>query len=133
VAASFGWQVERSSVAASLSRAVSGGGGLLGAYIRESANLHARHQFARTWTIDLGGGYGNYKNSAPQSLLTYPGGHTINGEISLDHPIGEHLHSTIGYQRMHRTYSGSTALTVDPDADRAYFTLSYQFSRPIGR
>jgi len=34
---------------------------------------------------------------------------------------------------MHRTYSGSTALTVDPDADRAYFTVSYQFSRPIGR
>ena len=133
VTASFGWQVERSSVAASLSRTVNGGGGLLGAYIRESANLHLRHQFARTWTIDVGGDYGNYKNSAPQSLLTYPGGHTINGEFSLDHPIGEHLHSTIGYQRMHRTYSGSTALTVDPDADRAYITVSYQFSRPIGR
>jgi hypothetical protein len=133
VNASFGWQVERSSVAASLSRTVNGGGGLLGAYISESANLHARHQFARTWTIDVGGDYGNYKNSAPQSVLPFPGGHTINGEISLDHPIGEHLHSTIGYQRMHRTYSGSTALTVDPDADRAYFTVSYQFSRPIGR
>jgi hypothetical protein len=133
VTASFGWQVERSSVAVSLSRTVSGGGGLLGAYIGESASLHARHQFARTWTIDVGGDYGNYKNSAPQSLLTYPGGHTIDGEISLDHPIGEHLHSTIGYQRLHRTYSGSTALTFDPDADRAYVTVSYQFSRPIGR
>ena len=133
VNASFGWQVERSSVSASLSRTVNGGGGLLGAYIGESANLHARHQFARTWTIDVGGDYGNYENSSPQSLLTYPGGHTIDGEISLDHPIGEHLHSTIGYQRMHRTYSGSTALTVDPDTDRAYFTVSYDFSRPIGR
>jgi hypothetical protein len=133
VTASFGWQVERSSVAASLSRTVSGGGGLLGAYVGESASLHARHQFARTWTIDVGGDYGDYKNSTPQSLTAYPGGHTINGEISLDHPIGEHLHSTIGYQRMHRTYSGNTALAIDPDADRAYFTVSYQFSRPIGR
>lgn len=133
VNASFGWQVKRSSVAASLSRTVNGGGGLLGAYISESASLHARHQFARTWTIDVGGNYGNYDNSAPQSVLTIPGGHTIDGEISLDHPIGEHLHSTIGYQRMHRTYSGSTALTVDPDTDRAYFTVSYDFSRPIGR
>jgi hypothetical protein len=133
VTASVGWQANRSSVAASLTRTVNGGGGLLGAYVGESANLHARNQFARTWTIDVGGDYGNYKNSAAQSLLTYPGGHTIDGEISLDHPLSEHLHSTIGYQRIHRTYSGGTALAVDPDADRAYFTVSYQFSRPIGR
>lgn len=133
VTASFGWQAGRSSVSASVSRTVMGGGGLVGAYIYETANLHARHQLARIWTIDVGGDYADFANSATQGMLSYPGGHSFDAEISLDRTIGAHFHATIGYQWMYVNYFGSLAQTFDPNSERAYGTISYNFSRPLGR
>ena len=133
VTASFGWQTARFSVSASLSRAVTAGDGLVGSYISESASLHARDQIARDWTVDLSGAYSDFTGSASQGAFAYPGGHTIDGEILLDHTLGRHFHAEIGYQRMYMNYFGGAAQTYDPNSDRAYATISYQFTRPIGR
>jgi hypothetical protein len=39
----------------------------------------------------------------------------------------------VGYQRLHQSYGGIAAITSDPDADREFASISYQFTRPLGR
>ena len=48
--ASLSWQGQRTSLAASYARIVTGGGGLAGAYHSNIANVSGRWQISRTWT-----------------------------------------------------------------------------------
>jgi len=48
-------------------------------------------------------------------------------------PIGEHLSLGVQYTRLHQSYSGIAALSASPDRNRVAGTISYQFSRPLGR
>ena len=61
------------------------------------------------------------------------GGHSISGTAQLEHPLGEHLKASLGYQRLHQSYSGIAAIIGDPDSDRVSISISYQFTRPLGR
>jgi hypothetical protein len=130
---SLGWQGERTSFAASYSRSVTGGGGLLGAMSSNKASASAHWQMARTWTITSTAGYSIYKNVSPLSLSSYPGGHSVSGAISIDHTLSDHFRARLGYQRLHNTYNGIAAIAADPDADSAFISISYQLSRPLGR
>jgi hypothetical protein len=131
--ASMSWQGERTSLAASYSRTVTGGGGLLGAMSANTANASARWQLARTWTVGSAAAYAIFKNVTPLSLSSNQGGHSISGTVSLDHSLGEHFTAQLGYERLHETYSGIAAITGDPDTDSAFISISYQLRRPLGR
>ena len=133
VTASMSWQRERTSLAASYSRTVTGGGGLLGAMSANTANASARWQVARTWTVGSTVGYAIFKNVTPLSLSSNQGGHSISGTVSLDHALSDHFTAQLGYQRLHQTYNGIAAITRDPDTDSAFISISYQLRRPLGR
>lgn len=134
---SMGWQGARGSVAASYSRTVSSGGGLLGAFNTNSINAGGTWKIARTWTASLGGAYSVIKNVTPNvaSLLglTYLGGHTILGNVSIAHAMGEHFNLGFGYQRLHEDYGSVAVIAADPDSDQGFVTVTYQFKRAMGR
>jgi hypothetical protein len=124
--ASVNWQSLHSSAAVSYLHSVSGGGGLIGAVELDSANASLRQQIRRNLSASFAGAYANNGVLAVSAL----GGHSVSGSVSLQRQVGEHLSFQAGYTRLHQTYSFFAA---DPDTNREWISISYQFARPLGR
>lgn len=124
--ASLNWQAQRTSLAASYAHSVSGGGGLIGAVELDSANASLRQQLTRHVSAALAGGYANNGVLAVSSL----GGHSVSASAALQRMVGEHVNLQAGYTRLHQTYSFFSA---NPDTNREWVSISYQFARPLGR
>jgi hypothetical protein len=133
VTASIGWQTSHTNFAASYSRTISAGGGLLGAYNSDNANADARWQVAPPWTVDVQGSYARAKNATPLSSFSYPGGHTVTVNASLQRRINERLRVDLGYARLHQRYSGVSLINNAPDSNREFISVAYQFTRSLGR
>lgn len=133
IAASMGWQGRRASLAASYSRLVSGGGGLIGAFNADSATASARWQVARSWTLGSIASYALTKNVTPAIAQMNPGGHMMSGTFNVQQPINQRLQLEFGYTRLHQTYDSIAVISNAPDMNREYVSVSYQFTRPLGR
>jgi hypothetical protein len=131
--ASFGWHASRANFATSYSKAITAGGGILGAYNANTANASFGWQISHSWTTGLGAAYSNLKNATPLLSQEVPGGYTLSGSGSIQHPIGEHLVVSFEYERLHQSFSGIQVISEEPDTDRESISLSYQLKRPLGR
>jgi hypothetical protein len=131
--ASIAWQGLRNSFAAGYSHTVSAGGGLVGAYNNSSATATARRQLLRTWSGGISASYAIYKALEPGVFPGSQDGHSISGGISLQHQLSQHLNLEGGYTYLHQSYNNIAAIAGAPDTNRAWISISYQFSRPLGR
>jgi hypothetical protein len=130
--ASFSWQGRLTSLAASYSHVISSGGGLFGAVQMDSASASIRQHFTRNLGGSLTGGYA--QNDVLSSLLLGTNnGHTVSGTASLARQFGEHINLQLGCTRLHQDYSNVTVLSLTPNTNREFVSVSYQFSRPMGR
>ena len=130
--ASAGRQGPHTNFAVSYSRAITGGGGLVGAFQSNSAGAYARWRFARSWYVGSDAGYRNYKSVTPSAFLSTNGGHTLYGTVSAQHQLSEHLNVEFRYTRAHQTYSGIPVISIAPDTNREFISFSYTFMRPLG-
>jgi hypothetical protein len=105
---------------------VSSGGGLVGAVEFDSANASVRQRITRNLNASLAGYYANNGVLSIASL----GGHSISGSAALQRQVGEHFNLQAGYTRLHQDYSGFNA---NPDTNREWVSVAWQFARPIGR
>lgn len=128
---SLSWQGEHTSIAASYSRTVTGGGGLLGAFNSNIASLSGRWQFSRNWTVGMAGGYSDNQTLTPSFIQSTPGGHSLTGTISLRRPLGENFSFETGYTRLQQSYSGVPAISATPNVNSVFLTVSYRFNRPL--
>jgi hypothetical protein len=129
---SVGWHGGHASLVASLARQVSDGGGLSGAVRSNSAEISMRWRFARAFTASLGATY--VSNRVLDSASAFgDGGHTWSGAASLEHPLGQHFATQIGYTRLHQSYPHVSAISNNPDRNNVWVSLSYRFERPLGR
>jgi hypothetical protein len=133
LAGSMSWQGRHSTFAASYSRIVTGGGGLLGAFQSNSVNLFSRWQLTRTWFAALAVGYSNNKDVTPSSFEAIDTGHGIFGTVSAQHQLSEHVNMQFGYTHSHQTYSQITAISNTPNTNREFIAFSYEFRKPLGR
>jgi hypothetical protein len=124
--ASLNWQSSHSTAAVSYLHSVSGGGGLIGAVKLDSASASLRQLIRRNLSAALAGTYANNGVLALSAL----GGHSVSGSASLQRQVGEHISFQAGYTRLHQTYSFFSA---NPDTNREWLSVSYQFGRPLGR
>jgi hypothetical protein len=126
------WQGQHTSISIDVSRRIADGGGLQGAVTSTSANANLRRQLSRTLSATFGAGYA--MNAVLDSL---PGlntsGHSLSGTAALQRAFGEHFTMMLGYSRFHQTYSDIAAISNAPDRDRGWFSIAYQFQRPLGR
>jgi len=130
--ASVNWQGRFSSFAVAYSHLVTGGGGLTQAVRMDSATAMARQQMTRTLSAWLTGGY--VQNDVLDTLVQEGyGGHSIFGTASLQQQLGEHLNLQVGYTRLRQDYSNVAVLSSTPNTNREFVSVSYQFSRPLGR
>ena len=130
--ASLGWQGRLTSFALSYTHITSSGSGLIGAVKLDSAMLSARQQLTRTLSASVTGGYAQ-NEVIGAALLGAPSGHTISGTASLQQQFGQHLNVQLGYTRLHQSYGNIQAIAANPNTNREFVSISYQFSRPIGR
>jgi len=130
--ASLGWQSRLTNVAVSYSHIISGGGGLIGAVKMDSASVSIRQQMTRSLSGSVAGGY--VQNDVLGSALSAgTDGHTISATASLQQQFGEHINLQLGYTRLHQDYSGVAVLATTPNTNREFVSISYRFSRPLGR
>ena len=130
--ASLGWQGHFTSMAFSYSHVVAGGGGLIGAVHMDNAALSIRRQLMRTVSGSMTGGYTQNKLIGTLTALASDG-HSLFGTVSVQKRLGEHVNFEVGYTRLHQSYSGIPLFANNPDTNREFVSISYQFSRPIGR
>jgi len=124
--ASISWQALHSSLAASYLHGVSDGGGLIGAVELDSAVASVRQGLTHHLSAGFSGIYANNGVLAFAAL----GGHSVSGSASLRQQVGEHLALEAGYTRLHQTYSFFAA---NPDTNREWISISYQFAKLLGR
>jgi hypothetical protein len=126
------WQGRFSNVALSYSHIISGGGGLIGAVKMDTASLSIRQQLARRLNGFLAGGYAQ-NDVLGSALAGATKGHTLYGTASLRQDFGQHVSAQVGYTRLHQNYSGVAVLATTPNTNREFVSISYLFSRPLGR
>lgn len=129
---SLSWQGRVNTFAMSYSHVISGGSGLIGAVHMDNATASVSQRFSRTLSGSISGGY--VQNNVIGSLL--PGsynGHTLSGTASLQKQFHQYLNLQLGYTRLHQDYGNVPVLSQTPNTNREFVSLSYQFSRPLGR
>lgn len=131
ISASVGWQGTRGSCAANFTRAVSAGGGLLGAYDSNAFNALGSREFSPTWTGEVSAGYTSIHSITPLTASNVQDGDTLTAGAFLNHPMGERFSIQFQYQHLHENYTGSTAIATD--GNRASATLTYHLRKPLGR
>lgn len=131
--ASIGWQGHRTSFAASYSHGVTAGGGLLGAFNSDSGAATTRWQITRTWTTGAGASYAISRPVTLRMLGAESGGHSISGNVTVEHSIGRDLSVGFAYNRLHQSYRGIPAVSSNPDSNRGSAYISWHFMRPWGR
>lgn len=130
--ASLNWQGRLSNISLSYSHVISGGGGLIGAVHMDNGSALFRQRIAKTLSGYISGTYTQNKIVGTFTAGAN-NGHSISGTASLEQQLGQHLSVTLGYTRLHQSYTGVPVVSVFPDTNREYVSISYQFSRPLGR
>jgi hypothetical protein len=132
VGGSINWQSRLNSFALSYSHVISGGGGLMGAVHMDSATALIHSQITRNLSASLNGGYAQ-NDLVASSLGATNNGHTVSGTAELQRQIGQSVSVQAGYTRLHQNYGSVAVLSVTPNTNREFVSISYQFSRPLGR
>lgn len=137
--ATVGWRGERTGVSARYTHRISDGGGLTGAAHSDSAAVNFRRQLSEHWTANAAGLYGHNDSV---SILYGSSFRTISGTASLNWTLTKNLSVLLSYARDHlqSSYLNSLSSTAEPhgatrltnDLNRAWVSISYHFTRPLG-
>jgi len=129
--ASFSWQSMHSGFTAGVSRKISDGGGLPGAVQLTSVDTSYRREWARNWAARFGASYG--KNELIETLgpLSKDSNSAV-AMVGISHQIGAHLALEASYLHAYQKYLGGTGASAF-NRNRPQISLTYSFSRPLGR
>jgi len=133
IGGSFSWSGDLTNAAFGYSHTISGGGGLSGAVHSDSANVSVHRRITRSLDGSFSGAYAGNKLIGNPLFGGSNNGHSISATGSLSKQLGEHIGLQIGYSRVHQDYSYVEVLAATPTVNREFVSLSYTFSRPLGR
>ncbi len=129
--ASMGWQSRLTSFAFSFTHMIASGGALIGAVKLDSAMASARQQITRTLSASVAGGYSQNNVIGNDPFFTH--GHSILGTASFEQQLGEHVAVQLAYTRLHQSYTHIEVISATPNTNRESISISYRFSKPLGR
>lgn len=131
--ASIGWQAPRIAFALTYNHTVTEGEGVVGAYLSDAANLSTQLQLSPYWITTVSGSYSQLTPVSTSILNSTPGGHTISFAGEIGRQLGEHFTLALQYQYLHQNYRGIPSLAANPDSSRETASITYHFSRLLGR
>jgi hypothetical protein len=129
---SLNWQSEHTALAASYSHAITGGGGLIGASRADGANAFVRQMLTKRWQASVAGGYVDNRIIQVADLPN-TSGHSVTGSVAVQHQMTTQLAVQAGYTRLRQQYDDVPAISLHPDTNREWVTVSYQFTKALGR
>lgn len=127
--ATFGWQTPHTGITATFSRRIDSGGGILGTVERMSGMATVQRQFSPNWTGTMSFVYDNNR-PLEGSEGEY---RTLSGTVAVERRLGRQMTVAASYTRAHQTYGIAIPSQLFPDHNRAMLSISYLFSRPLGR
>jgi hypothetical protein len=130
---SIGWQVARANFALNYSHLVTEGQGVIGAYTSDSGNLAMQLQLSPNWIANVSGSYAQLVPAAESFVNSTPGGHTLSFAGMLQRRLGANLTLSAQYEYLHQNYADIPSITNNPDSSRATASITYHFSRLLGR
>jgi hypothetical protein len=127
--ASFVWNGRITGLSASLTRATSDGGGLLGPVTLTMASSVLRRQIARGLTTSIGFSYGL---SDPLGIGTTASSlKTRSVSAAIEHNVKAWVYS-LGYARVAQQQNASTTTIQDITHDRVWISISYHWTQMVG-
>ena len=129
---SFTWNGKRTSLVADASRSVNDGGGLLGAVNLISTDVSLRRQLFKNYSADLGVAYGS-NQAVSTTALPYSSLKSTSANVAVDRRFSDHLGLTLGYSHILQLQQNVTPNAPSINHNRVWVSLSYNFSRPLGR
>jgi hypothetical protein len=129
--ASLNWQGKLTAVAVTYNHIITGGSGLTGAVQLDGGSASIRQLITKTFSGSVVGGYA--QNDLLSSSLQAQSGHSISGTAFVQQLIGQRVSVQLGYTRLHQSYDNVAVISTTPNTNREFVSISYQFSRPLGR
>jgi len=122
---------EKTTLHVSVGRSVTNGGGFLTMATNAYADFGVSRRLIRRWSAscDLNGAYSKglspgYTGSTIESL---------NGTVGLEHPLSEHINTSLAYTLTRQNAKGPVPFGADLNHDVVSLTVSYQFTKiPLG-
>jgi len=125
-----GWQSTHTNISGGYSRAVSDGGGVLGAVRAQNVHAEVRRELFSSWAIGAGATHGTNG-----SLATFLPGATsadvTSFRATMGRKLGKSLGGEVGYSHDMQDQAG-LATPGTAHRNRVFVTLSYQWARPLG-
>jgi hypothetical protein len=134
-----GWKNEHTSVSAGYSRIISDGSGVLGAERLQTVRGNFGRQLTPEWVVALTASYAaNQSLTVPFATSADSIGSTSAG-ISVERNVRKSIGLRMGYSHDFQEQFGvpgptqaSPLQTLDASRNRFFFTLSYQWAKPLG-
>jgi len=131
VGGSFGWQGQRTSTRLDVSRKVSDGGGVLGPVLLNSVEGGIRRQLASRTAVHLNAMYGH--NRELGSFTTGTALDSASGTVGVEQEMGSNFMLRLDYGRDYQTGSTTSSNVGSINHNRGVISISYHFTRPMGR
>ncbi len=128
----WSWQGTRSGFTLGYTRQTTDGGGLSEAVNMQSVSGEIRRRLTQRWTTSVGAMYATNDPVGSPSLSLMRGFHTLSGNAGFDCQVTDHLAFGIRYGRDQQKYLDAIP-SVWTNRNRAWVSMSYSFSRPLGR
>src|SRR5262249_22997326 len=130
--ADLSWQGRRTTAHVGYTRETTDGGGLAQAVSLQQVNGEVKERLAKRWTatLDLGYARNNPLNASLYGSAPYRswiGGAGVNWSVT------DHLLFGMRYGRDQLRYEYSTVPAQSSYRNRAWLSIAYSFSRPLGR
>ncbi len=128
---SLGWQGQFTSLRLGATRQVSDGGGLSGAVTVTSVNGGVRRQLARSTTVYLTAIYGHNRELG-RAVAGNPPLKSATGTVGLEQKLAANFMLRLDYSRDYLE-GGTVSSSGSVNHNRGSISISYNFTRPLGR
>ena len=131
--AMFDWQGSHTSLQSEYSKQISDGGGLAEAVNMQAVNAEIRRRLTARWTARVGGAYTrNDPLHTLSSSVTAPL-RSFQGTAGIEYRLTDNLGASVLYGRQQQRYEFLLLPSATANQNRVWFSLSYIFTRPLGR
>jgi hypothetical protein len=134
-----GWKNQDTSVSAGYSRTISDGGGVLGSVRLQTVHGSFRRQLTPGWAAALTASYGTNQSLTVPFATSASSVNLTSAGVSLERSVGKSIGLRMGYAHDFQEQFGVSALTptsplqtLNASRNRFFFTLSYQWAKPLG-
>jgi hypothetical protein len=130
--ADLSWQGRQTTLRVGYTRETTDGGGLAQAVNLQQVNGEVKERLAKRWTGSLGLGYAK-NNPLNTSIYGSAPYYSWIGNAGVDCSVTDHLSFGLRYGRDQLKYEYSASPEQASYRNRAWFSVAYSFSRPLGR